>query len=562
MKTVTGSNTEAYSYDANGNRTSGGNVAGVNNQLTTDGVYNYQYDGEGNRTKRTNIVTHAVDLYSWDYRNRLTTLQSKNAAGVVTQTVSYEYDIDDQRVKRTINGVVENYYLDGEQIAFVTDGGGNETFHYLDGTNIDEVLAQDTPTGMMWSLSDRLGTVDALTDASGVVVDKRTFNSFGRVLSETNPLVQFRYGYTGRERDLESGLEYYRARYYDSANGRFISVDPAGFGAEDTNLYRYVGNSSTMYTDPSGMWSWNDVQQGLNNFGRSWDTATNFWSRELVQPLANSWNRATQNAVNSYTDVVRDGQQRGGLIGTLEQGVGYFGGKVASVPGDIAETVGGFVKAHPVLTTRIAGVGRAIGGVFEISGGVATSEFGVGIPIVVKGVDDFQAGIRQLFTGQDTKSLIHGAVEGLTGSSKLAGFVDAGTSIWSAGSARSGLQSLGKGIAQEAAEETFAPGTIGAAKAWSKRARINAAELPRDGKIRYVPPKDWKPSSPLPRGPNKGYIDRFGNEWVKGPSRTAGENFEWDVQLTKNASQSIKKLSPDTKANKHLNVSLEGKITH
>jgi RHS repeat-associated protein len=134
----------------------------------------------------------------------------------------------------------------------VTDGGGNETFHYLYGVNVDAVIAQDTPTGMVWSLSDRLGTVDTLTDASGVVVDKRTFDSFGRVLSQTNPLVSFRYGYTGRERDLESGLEYYRARYYDAANGVFISVDPIGFAAGDTNLYRYVGNNSTNYTDPSG----------------------------------------------------------------------------------------------------------------------------------------------------------------------------------------------------------------------------------------------------------------------------------------------------------------------
>jgi hypothetical protein len=193
VKTVTGSNTEAYSYDANGNRTSGGNVPGVNNQLLTDGVYDYQYDGEGNRIKRTNIVTHAVDLYTWDYRNRLTKVVSKDAAGVETQIAAYEYDVDDQRVRKSVNGVVENYYLDGNQIAFVSDGGGNRTFHYLDGTNIDQVLAQDTPTGMVWSLSDRLGTVDALTDKDGNVIDKRSFDSFGLLLSETNPSVSFRF---------------------------------------------------------------------------------------------------------------------------------------------------------------------------------------------------------------------------------------------------------------------------------------------------------------------------------------------------------------------------------
>jgi RHS repeat-associated protein len=101
-------------------------------------------------------------------------------------------------------------------------------------------------------LAERLGSIDTLTDKDGNVVDKRTFDSFGRVLSETNPSVSFRYGYTARERDLESGLSYYRARYYDPQVGRFISVDPMGFGAGDTNLYRYVGNSSTNYADPSG----------------------------------------------------------------------------------------------------------------------------------------------------------------------------------------------------------------------------------------------------------------------------------------------------------------------
>jgi RHS repeat-associated protein len=164
-------------------------------------------------------------------------------------------------VKKTVTSAtpsagdgVENYYIDRNQIAFVTDGSGIETFHYLYGLNVDAVMAQDSSTGMLWSLADRLGSIDTLTDADGVVVNKRTFDSFGRVLDETNPTVSFRYGYTGRERDLESGLYYYRARYYDSNVGRFISVDPIGFAAGDTNLYRYVGNNSTNYTDPTGMW--------------------------------------------------------------------------------------------------------------------------------------------------------------------------------------------------------------------------------------------------------------------------------------------------------------------
>ena len=162
---------------------------------------------------------------------------------------------------------MRNTFIDRDQIAFVTDGAGTQTFHYLYGLNIDAVMAQDSPTGMVWSLGDRLGSISLLTDAGGVVVDKRTFDSFGRVLSETNPGVKFRYGYTGRETDGETGLDYYRARYYDAANGRFISVDPAGFGAGDTNLYRYVGNSSTMYTDPSGnlkLYEGNPLVDGLN----------------------------------------------------------------------------------------------------------------------------------------------------------------------------------------------------------------------------------------------------------------------------------------------------------
>jgi RHS repeat-associated protein len=260
VKTVTGSNNEAYTYDLNGNRINPGYETGLDNRLHSDGTYDYQYDAEGNRTHRTETATGIVDRYTWDYRNRLMSIVTVASGDAVLQTVEYEYDVDDQRVRKTVTsalptgGVVENYFIDRDQIAFVTDGSGDRTFHYLYGLNVDSVLAQDSSTGMLWALADRLGSIDTLTDEDGVVVDKRSFDSFGRVLSESNPSVSFRYGYTARELDLESGLAYYRARYYDPNVGRFISVDPLGFEAGDTNLYRYVSNNSTNYTDPTGMW--------------------------------------------------------------------------------------------------------------------------------------------------------------------------------------------------------------------------------------------------------------------------------------------------------------------
>ena len=109
-------------------------------------------------------------------------------------------------------------------------------------------------------------------------------------------------------------------------------------------------------------------------------------------------------------------------------------------------------------------------------------------------------------------------------------------------------------------EPPFNPsGTAGAAQPWSIKGRINYVQLPNEGKIRYVPPEGYSASQPLPRGPNNGYIDRFGNEWVKGPSRTAGQAFEWDVQLSRTGKA---QLGWATRDGSHLNISLDGRITH
>lgn len=99
--------------------------------------------------------------------------------------------------------------------------------------------------------ADGLGSITSLTDGSGSLAATYSYDSFGKLVASTGTLVNpFRY--TGRELDSETGLYYYRARYYDPQIGRFISDDPLRFGA-GYNFYTYTENSPVNATDPSGL---------------------------------------------------------------------------------------------------------------------------------------------------------------------------------------------------------------------------------------------------------------------------------------------------------------------
>ncbi|WP_370623551.1 peroxidase family protein [cf. Phormidesmis sp. LEGE 11477] len=253
---------EAYSYDDTGNRNSAGYETGEQNRLSSDGTYTYEYDNEGNRTRRVAILTGEVTEYGWDYRNRMTSVVTKGSDGAISRLVEYTYDVYDRRIAKVVDSdgdgvgaaTEERYVYDGEHIALVFDGEGNQVSRYLHGPQVDQVLAEETVAGeVRWALSDHQGSVRDLIDSDGAVLNHIVYDSYGQVTSETNPDIDFRFGYTGRERDEETGLYYYRARYFDPAPGTFVSTDPLGFGAGDSNLYRYVFNSPTNHVDPSGL---------------------------------------------------------------------------------------------------------------------------------------------------------------------------------------------------------------------------------------------------------------------------------------------------------------------
>ncbi|HVS83943.1 MAG TPA: RHS repeat-associated core domain-containing protein, partial [Pyrinomonadaceae bacterium] len=103
-------------------------------------------------------------------------------------------------------------------------------------------------TGVAYFLTDHLGSASALTDANGNLVEQSVYDSFGNSTGSTRT----RYGYTGRERDADTGFLYYRARWDESQVGRFMSEDPIGFESGDNNLYVYVRNSPLRLIDPLG----------------------------------------------------------------------------------------------------------------------------------------------------------------------------------------------------------------------------------------------------------------------------------------------------------------------
>jgi len=259
---LNGVNVENYSYDLQGNRTSSGEITGGDNRLLENAIHRFEYDKEGNLIRKTVKASGEVVEFTYDHRNRLTTSTRKSSSGVVLSTEVNTYDVFDRRIARTIDtdgagpllATKVHTVYDGEHAWADYNASGTATARYLYGDGTDQLLARWRPVdGTAWYLTDRQGTVRDLVNAAGTIINTIEYDSFGRILSQTNASAGDRFTFTGREWDSEVGMYYYRARFYDSATGRFASQDPIGFVAGDSNLYRYVGNNPTDYVDPSGM---------------------------------------------------------------------------------------------------------------------------------------------------------------------------------------------------------------------------------------------------------------------------------------------------------------------
>lgn len=144
------------------------------------------------------------------------------------------------------------YLYDGPSLVEQIDQGGNALARYTQGANVDEPLAELRSGSTSYYEPDGLGSITSLTASSGTIAATYTYDSFGQLTASTGSLIN-PFQYTARDSDAETGLRYYRARYYDPGTGRFISEDPVRFKSNQANFYSYVGNSPLTNFDPTGL---------------------------------------------------------------------------------------------------------------------------------------------------------------------------------------------------------------------------------------------------------------------------------------------------------------------
>ena len=244
---VNGSVAEGYSYDAVGNRlTSAGPTSynyNTSNELTSTSAATYAYDNNGNSTSKTDST--GTTSYTWDYENRLATVTLPGEGG----TVYFNYDPFGRRIRKVYGGATTIYAYDGDNVLEELASSGSVVARYTQGAGIDEPLAMYRGLATSYFHADGLGSITSLTDGSGQLAASYVYDSFGKLTASTG-IVTNPFQYTGRESDSETGLYYYRARYYDQNVGRLLSEDPirAAWSA-----YDYVDNNPTNYIDSSGI---------------------------------------------------------------------------------------------------------------------------------------------------------------------------------------------------------------------------------------------------------------------------------------------------------------------
>ncbi len=236
---------ETFTIDAWGNLTNRGPVSGKTNYeglsataLASNRLSGYGYDAAGN------LTSNGSATYTYDAENRL----------LSTAGVNYYYDGDGKRVKKS-GGTM--YWMGmGSDALAESDLTGviQREYIFFNGKRV----ARHEPSSSIYRyyFSDHLGSASVVTNATGAIKDESDYYPYGgeRIIADGDAN---NYKFTGKERDSETGLDYFGARMYGSNMGRFLSPDPDDDSGiekdpQSWNRYAYARNNPLLLTDPNG----------------------------------------------------------------------------------------------------------------------------------------------------------------------------------------------------------------------------------------------------------------------------------------------------------------------
>jgi len=267
-----GNLTRTYVYDSNSNRLK--RIQGSTTQLATydaqdrilslgNKLYTHNDRGELSQT-RVNTATGEKRFFTYNSLGAIESVRietTNSSTGVVTtKLIEYVNDARGLRVLKKINGTINKRYV-WDALGRLTaelDSTGKITTHYVyaGDSHVPEYMIQGTTVSKF--IHDYLGSVRlVLNAATGAVRQRRTYDEFGRIVSETSATLQ-PFGFAGGLYDTDTKLLRFGARDYDPETGRWTSKDPILFAGGDTNLYGYVVADPINLIDPSGK-SWAQV---------------------------------------------------------------------------------------------------------------------------------------------------------------------------------------------------------------------------------------------------------------------------------------------------------------
>ena len=244
----------------------------TNNQMTSTSQNVKQsagYDTAGD------VTNDGVNTYLYDAEGRICAVSSTPATGYTTMT-GYIYDASGQRVAKgtistmscdpSVNGFspTNDYIIgpSGEQMTeLAMDANNSMAWQHTNVYAAGRLLATYDPNGVHFYLTDPLGTRRAQTDYAGVLEQTCSSLPFGDALSCTDSIqAPTEHHFTGKERDTESGLDNFGARYMGSSLGRFMTPDPllnsGRPGSPQTwNRYAYALNNPLKIVDPTGLYN-------------------------------------------------------------------------------------------------------------------------------------------------------------------------------------------------------------------------------------------------------------------------------------------------------------------